>query len=51
MKEKADKEVRDNEIIKNCKLVETGRKGGLLSANQDGYLCKDGVVYYINTQK
>ncbi|HDS2567761.1 TPA: hypothetical protein QHS83_004492 [Klebsiella pneumoniae subsp. pneumoniae] len=51
LKEKADKEARDNEIIKNCKLVETGRKGGLLSANQDGYLCKDGVVYYINTQK
>ncbi|HBZ2586774.1 TPA: hypothetical protein MG507_17225 [Klebsiella pneumoniae] len=51
LKEQADKEARYNEIIKNCKLVETGRKGGFLSANQDGYLCKDGVVYYINSRK
>ncbi|EBT2474184.1 hypothetical protein CJL28_23295 [Salmonella enterica] len=50
LKEKADKEAKNNEVIKNCKLVETGRKVGILSANQDGYLCKDGVVYYINSR-
>ncbi|EEW5012288.1 hypothetical protein D8Y54_003857 [Escherichia coli] len=51
LKEKNDKEARNNEIIKQCKLVESGRKGGILSPDQDGYLCKDGVVYYINTRR
>ena len=51
LKERADKEAKYNEVIKNCKLVESARKGGFLSADQDGYLCKDGVVYYIDSRK
>lgn len=51
LKERADKEAKDNEVIKNCKLVESARKGGFLSADQDGYLCKDGIVYYIDSRK
>ncbi|EOG1717637.1 hypothetical protein ACK3OH_004525 [Salmonella enterica] len=51
MRDLADKKNKDNDIINNCRLVESGRKGGLLSPDQDGYLCKDGVIHYIDSRK
>ncbi|EBA8633438.1 hypothetical protein IBO79_003990 [Salmonella enterica] len=47
LKEKNDTEARRSNIINTCKKVESGRDNGIFSGVQDGYLCKDGVVYYI----
>ncbi|EPE2305490.1 hypothetical protein ACSG67_004800 [Salmonella enterica subsp. enterica serovar Muenchen] len=51
IKSMADKEAYRNELIKTCKMVESGRNGGILTGKQDGYLCKDGVVHFISSRK
>ncbi|EAZ3859404.1 hypothetical protein B9P23_23030 [Salmonella enterica] len=50
LKEKHDNEARRSNIINTCEKVESGRDKGIFSGVQDGYLCKDGVVYYINSR-
>ncbi|EGT5729671.1 hypothetical protein AGJ33_19755 [Cronobacter dublinensis subsp. dublinensis] len=47
MNEKREKDAAHSEIVNSCKLVETGLKAGVFSLDQDGYLCKDGIVHYI----
>ncbi|MFH6840991.1 hypothetical protein [Providencia rettgeri] len=50
-------EIRDNAIkarkqaeyvINNCELKIVGANGGFLSSPKNGYLCHDGIIYYIS---
>ncbi|MDG4698861.1 hypothetical protein P7V44_21795 [Providencia sp. CRE-3FA-0001] len=35
-------------IINNCELKTVGVNKGFLAASQNGYLCNDGIIYYIS---
>ncbi|HFE3207845.1 TPA: hypothetical protein ACF3H7_003624 [Providencia stuartii] len=52
-----NKKVRDNAIkarkqaeyvINNCELKIVGAGGGFLSSPKNGYMCHDGIIYYIS---